>query len=69
MVTCDRQEKVSSSQNVLLWIFLEIRYFILRHAELNRLLEGSSLIPLSIKLKQDDRTICCNHKIVDHMIV
>ena len=64
MVTCDRQEKVLSSQNVLLWIFLEIRYLIQRYAELNRLLVGSSLIPLNSKLQQDDRTVCCNHKIV-----
>ena len=44
--------------------FLEIRYLIWRYAELNRLLVGSSLIPLNIELKQDDRTVCCNHKIV-----
>ena len=25
---------------------------------------GSSLIPLNIELEQDDRTVCCNHKIV-----
>ena len=64
MVTCDQQEKVLSNQNVLLWFFLEIRYSICRYAELNRLLVGSSLIPLNIELKQDDRTVCCNHKIV-----
>ena len=37
MVTCDQQEKVSFSQNVLLWIFLQIRYLIWKYAELNRL--------------------------------
>ena len=67
MVTCDQQEKVLSSQNVLLWIFLEIRYLIWRYAELNCLLVGSSLIPLNIELKQGDRTVCCNHKIVSHI--
>ena len=66
MVTCDQQEKVLSNQNVLLWIFLEIRYLIWRYAELNRLLVGSSLIPLNIELEQDDRTVCCNHKIVSN---
>ena len=64
MVTCYRQEKVLSSQNVLLWIFLEIRYLIWSYAELNRLLVGFSLIPLNIKLKQDDRTVYCNHNSV-----
>ena len=64
MVTCDQQEKVLSSQNILLWIFLEIQYLIWRYAELNRSLVGSSLIPLSIELEQDNRTVCCNHKIV-----
>ena len=44
--------------------FLEIRYLIWRYAELNRLLVGSSLIPLNIELEQDDHTVCCNHKIV-----
>ena len=44
MVTCDQQEKVVFSQNVLLWICQEIRYLILRYAELNCLLVGSSLI-------------------------
>ena len=62
MGTCDQQEKVSSSQNVLLWIFLEIRYLIWRYAELNRLLVGSDPIPWNIELKQDDRTVCYNHK-------
>ena len=64
MVICDQQEKDLSSQNVLLWIFLEKRYQIWKYAELNRLLVGSGLIPLNIKLDQDDRTVCCNHKIV-----
>ena len=67
MVTCDQQEKVLSSQNVILWIFLEIRYSIWRYAELNHLLIGSSLIPLNIELKQDDRNVCCNHKIAIKM--
>ena len=53
-----------SSKNVLLWIFLEIKKIILRYAEMNRLLVGSSLIPLNIELKQDDCTVCCNHEIV-----
>ena len=66
MRTCDQQEKVSSSQNVLLWIFLDIRYLIWRYAELNCFLVGSILIPLNIELKQDDRTVCYNHKIVNH---
>ena len=60
MVTCDQQEKVSSSQNVL-----EKKYLIWMYAELNRLLVGSSLNPLNIELEHDDRTVCCNHKIVD----
>ena len=29
-------------------------------------LVGSSLIPLNIKLEQDDLTVCFNHKIVAH---
>ena len=69
MVTCDQQEKVLSSQNVLLWIFLEIRYIIWRYAELNRLLVGSSLIPLNIELEQADRIVCCNHKIVSQKLL
>ena len=64
MVTCDQQEKVLSSQNVLLWIFLQIINSIWRYAELNRLLVGSSLIPLNNELEQDDRTVCCNNKIL-----
>ena len=64
MVTCDKQEKVSSSQNVLLWIFLKIRYLIWRYAELNRLLVGSGQIPLNIELQQDDHTVCCSHTVV-----
>ena len=43
MGTCDQQENVLSSQNVLLWIFLHIRYLFLRYAELNRFLVGSGL--------------------------
>ena len=69
MMTCDQQENVLSSQNVLLWIFPEIRYLIWRYAELNRLIVGSSLIPLNIKLEQDDLTVCCNHKIVSPLWV
>ena len=68
MVTCDQQKKVLSSQIVLLWIFLEIKYLIWRYAELNRLLLGSSLITLNIELKQDHRTVCCNYKIVRGII-
>ena len=64
MVTCYQQEKVLSRQNELLWIFLQIRYLIWRYVEFKRLLVGSSLIPLNIELKQDDRTVYCNHKIV-----
>ena len=64
MVTFDQEEKVLYSQNIFLWIFLEKRYLIWRYAELNRLLVGSSLIPFDIDLEQDDRTVCCNHKIV-----
>ena len=61
IVTCDQQEKVLSSQNLLLWI-LQIRYLIWMYAELNRLLVGSGLVPLNIELQQDDRTVCCSHK-------
>ena len=64
MVTCEEQEKVLSNQNVLLWIFLKIRYLICRYAELNRLLVGSGQILLNIKLQQDDRTVCCSHTVV-----
>ena len=64
MVTCDQQEKVSSSQKVLLWIILQIRNLIWRYAVLNRLLVGSGLIPLNIQLQQDDHTVCCGHNIV-----
>ena len=64
MVTCDPQEKVLSRQNILLWIFLEIGYLIWRYAELNRLSVGLGLITLNIELQQDDRTVCCTHKIV-----
>ena len=68
MVICDWQEKVLSSQNVLLWIFLEIRYLIWRYAELNRLLVGTGLISLNIELKQDDCTVCCGYTDVGSMI-
>ena len=61
MVTCDQQEKVSSSQKVLLYIFQEIRYLISRYAALKCLLVGPGLIPLNIELQQDDRTVCCGH--------
>ena len=61
MVTCDQQEKVLSSQKVILRICLQIRNLILRYAELNRLLVGSGLIPLKIELQEDDRTVCCGH--------
>ena len=64
MVTCDQQEKVLSSQNELLLFFLEITYLIWRYAELNRLSVGFGLITLNIELQQDDRTVCCPHKIV-----
>ena len=57
MVTCDEKVKVLSSQNVLLWISLKLRYLIWRYAELNRLLVGWGQIPLNIELKQDDRTV------------
>ena len=63
MVTYDQHEKILSSQKVLLWIFLQIRDLIWRYAELNCLLVGSGLIPLSIELQQDDHTVCCGHKI------
>ena len=64
MVTCDQQEKGLSSQKVLLWIFLQIRNLIWRYAVLNRLLVGSGLISLNIRLQQDDRTVCCGHNTV-----
>ena len=64
MVTCDEKEKVLSIQNVLLWIFLEITYLIWRYTELNRLSVGLGPITLNIELQQDDRTVCCAHKIV-----
>ena len=64
MVTCDWQEKVLSSQGVLLWIFLQIRNLIWRYAELNRLLVGSGLIPLNIELQQYDGTVWCGHNTV-----
>ena len=52
------------SQNVLLWIFLEIRYLIWGYGELSCLLVGSGQIPLNIELKQDDYTVCCIHSVV-----
>ena len=67
MVTCDEKEKVSSSQNVLLQIYLKIRYLIWRYAELNRLLVGLGQIPLNIELKQDYRSVCCSHTVVMSM--
>jgi hypothetical protein len=64
MVTWDEKIKVLSSQNVLLWIFLEIRYLIWRYAELNRLLVGLGQNPWNIELKLDDYTVCCIHSVV-----
>ena len=64
MVTCDQQEKDLSSEKVLLWIFLKIRYLMWRYAELNRLLVGSGQIPLNIELQQEERTVCCSHTVV-----
>ena len=64
MVTCDEKIKVLSSQHVLRWIFLKIRYLIWRYAELNCLFLGSGQIPLNIELKQDDYTACCIHTVV-----
>ena len=68
MVTCDEKIKVLSRQNVLLWIFLEIRYLIWRYAESNRLFVGSGYIPLNIELKQDDYTVCCIHSVVGSLV-
>ena len=68
MVTCDEQEKVSSSQKALLWIFLEKRNLFLRYAELNRLLVGTGLILLNIELQQDDHNVCFAHKIVAYYL-
>ena len=67
MVTCDEKVKVSSSQNVLLWIFLKIRYLSGRHAELDRLIVGLGQIPLNIELKQDNCTVCCSHTVVPRL--
>ena len=67
MVTFDQQEKVLSSQKVLLWIFLQISNLIYRYADLNHLLVGSGLIPLNIELQQDDRTVCCKPTDVSDM--
>ena len=58
------RKKVLSSQKVLMWIYLQIRYLIWRYAELNPLLVGSGQIPLNIDLQQDDRTVCCGHNTV-----
>ena len=68
MVTCDQQEQVLSSKKVLLWIFLEKRNLFLRYAELNPLLLGTGPILLNIELQQDDRTVCCAHKIVAYYL-
>ena len=46
MVTCDQQEKVSYSQKVSLGNFLQITNELRRYAEINRLLLGSSEIPI-----------------------
>ena len=64
MMTGDQQEKVLSSQKVLLHIFLKIRNLIWTYAELNHLLVVSGLIPLIIELQQDDRTGCYSHNTV-----
>ena len=45
-------------------IFSKNTIFIQRHAELNRLLVGSGLIPLNTELQQDDRAVCCGHNTV-----
>ena len=31
------------------------------YAQLNRLLVGTDLVSLNMELKQDGRTVCCNH--------
>ena len=67
MVTCDQQDKVSSSVKILLWIFLQIRNLTWRYAMFNRLLVGSALISLNIEFQQDDRTVCCSHRTVEGM--
>ena len=68
-MTCDQQKKVLSSQKVLLWISLEIRYLIWRYAEFTHLLVGSGLIPLDIEFQQDDRTVCCGHRDVAEVLI
>ena len=55
MVTCDQQEN-----------FLQITNSFWRYAELNRLLVGSSEIPIIWELQQDDLTVCCSHTNVGH---
>ena len=62
MVTCDQQEKVSSSQKVILWIFLEKGYLFWKYAELNRLLVGSGLIPLNMELQQPSTDVNLSHQ-------
>ena len=52
MVTCDQQEKFCLVKMYYSEFFLPIRYLIWRYAELNRLLVGSSLIPLNTELTQ-----------------
>ena len=37
------------------------------YAELNRFLVGSGQIPLNTELKQDNRTVCCSHTVVQTM--
>ena len=61
MVTCDQQEKVAYSPKVSLENFLQITNSFWRYAELNRLLVGSSEIPILWELQQDDLTVCCSH--------
>ena len=64
MVTCNHQEKVSSSQKVYCEFFYK-KNLIWRYAELNCLLVGFDLIPLNLELQQDDRTVCCGHNTVN----
>ena len=58
MVTCDQQVKVADSPKVSLKKILEITNSVWRYAELNRLLVGSSEIPILWELQQDDLTVC-----------
>ena len=60
-MTCDQQEKVAFSPKVSLENFLQITNEFWRCAELNRLLVGSSEIPILLELQQDDLTVCCSH--------